>query len=541
LTTFGITSSPPVNLVAEAAGPKSYSLPGVVGCKAPVDPPLGKADPSSKPASAYCLEGFTIASDGAYWVATSGQLIQDTVTYKDLSTYSAKDSHFVSGTGQLSRETYLTTAITAQIFRKGQRSTTIAERTPDTAEEGLAAIEAQHQNRRLMQVDISKLFAGYSFTAPNINDTALGNDLAGVSNTQATTPHSSEMDFELMGRMLSAPIANLFAYGIQNDLEFDHKRVGNIQGKPATVIYSANSETVGGFVQFHLPERWLIHSIPSGGIQSARNLPRAFLVLAPYQYQRQIVGTPLYFGFLTPPYTNNPSSQLTVVIPVSDGFLWRAGIRFETGGGRAWSPDAGSYAEVGPEYAVQSHILSGVDMPDLAALAPPGTTPVTHCDVSATEPIGTCVKHAYQALNATLNQSSHIQPDTLTLHTGGLYWNSHIQKILDKKKQYSVSFDTMGDSFLFPGYTLPTQTRYAINSKLSLNLNVLGNLMFSPTYSVFNFENQGIPPERTPINTTSFSIAMKWYYARDADVPMRRLLWFSGPKSSDQTSSAKMK
>ena len=539
LTTFGITSSPATNLVVASAGPESFSLPGMVGCKAPVDPPLGKPDPSSKPPSPYCVDGFTIATDAAYWIATSGQLVQDKVTYKDLSSFVAKDSrHFIAGAGNFSGETYLTTAIAEQIFRKTQGSSTIAESA--VSESGLARLETQQQNQRLMQVDISKFVAGYSFTAPNINDTSLGNDLSGVSNTQATTPHSSEMDFEFLGRTVSLPIANLLAFGIQNDFEFDHKRTGNTQGKPATVVYQINSETVGGFMQFHLPVRWFIHNLPPSGIKSARNLPRAFLVFAPYQYQRQVVGTPLYFGFLTPPYTNNPSQQLTVTIPISDGFNWRTGFRYEAGGGKPWFPDVGSYVELGPEYSVQGHILSGVDMPDLAGLTPPaGTTVSTHCDVVANQPIYNCIKSAYKAVNATLNQSSHIVPDSLTLHTGGLYWISHTQKILDKKKKTSISFDTTGDSFLLPGHTLPTQTRYAINNKLAFNFNVLGNWMVSPTYSVFNFENQGA--SRTPVNTTSFSMSLKWYYSRDTEVPFNRVLWFSGPKSADQTSSSKIK
>lgn len=204
-------------------------------------------------------------------------------------------------------------------------------------------------------------------------------------------------------------------------------------------------------------------------------------------------------------------------------------------------PDVGSYVEIGPEYSVQGHILSGVDMPGLAGITPPpGTTVVTHCDVVANQPIYNCIKSAYKALNATLDKYSRIVPDTLTLHTGGFYWMSHTQKNLDKQKKYSISFDTIGDSYFLPGRTLPTQTRYAINNKLALNFNLLGNWMFSPTYSVFNFENQGAI--RTSVNTASLSMSLKWYYyARDTEAPFKRLLWFSGPKSTDQTSSSKIK
>jgi len=63
----------------------------------------------------------------------------------------------------------------------------------------------------------------------------------------------------------------------------------------------------------------------------------------------------------------------------------------------------------------------------------------------------------------------------------------------------------------------------------------------SPTYSDFFFENQGISSQRTSLIDTTFSIAAKWYFARDAQVPFHKQLWFAGPASMDQTSSAKIK
>jgi hypothetical protein len=72
-------------------------------------------------------------------------------------------------------------------------------------------------------------------------------------------------------------------------------------------------------------------------------------------------------------------------------------------------------------------------------------------------------------------------------------------------------------------------------------MNLLGNLSFSPTYSVFNFENQGAPAERISVNATSFEVMLKWYYGRDTESPPFRLLWFGGPKSGDQTASTKLK
>lgn len=554
LSTFGLVSTPPTNLVAAASGPESFSLPGVSGCSAAADPPLGKKTASPAP-TAYCAEGFTVATDAAYWIATSAQLAKDQSTYKDIQTFTQKGSPHLevdtekSPTGPT--ETFLTTAIAEEIMPISPPSTVkpapvdlAAVHQANTMQDDLARIEVVNQKRTLLQLDISKFAAGYSFTAPSLNDTDLGNDLSGVSNTQATTPHSSELDLEAAARTITAPIlGQAVAFGIQNDFEFDHKRTGNTTGKPATITYQLNSETAGGFAQIHIPQIFGKKPDWTLDMQGPRDLPRFYWVIAPYQYQRQIVGSPLYFGYLTPPYTKNPSQQLTVTVPVSDGFSWKSGLRFEAGGfSQAWAPDSGSYAEVGPEYVIQSHILYGISMPDLIDLSSPVTTHCTNpCLVTAGTSITSAVQGYYKDNNQTLNGSSQLDPLTRTVHAGGLYWTAHVQKVINKAKTYSVSFDTAGDSYLLPGYTLPTQTRYAISNKLAFNMNFLGNLSFSPTYSVFNFENQGASAERLSINTTSFEVMLKWYYCRDAQSPPFRLLWFTGPKSGDQTSSTKMK
>jgi hypothetical protein len=554
LSTFGLVSTPPTNLVAAASGPESFSLPGVTGCSVAADPPLGKKAPGPAP-KAYCVDGFTIATDAAYWITTSAQLAKDQSTYKNIQTFTtAGGTHLVVDTEKRPtgpKETFLTTAIAEEIMpisppsivKKAPVDWAIKQKT-NAVQDELARIEAASQKRTLMQLDISKFAAGYSFTAPSLNDTDLGNDLSGVSNTQATTPHSSELDLEATARTITDPLlGQAVVFGIQNDFEFDHKRTGNTSGKPATITYQLNSETAGGFAQIHIPQIFGRDPDPSLSIKGPRDLPRFYWVIAPYQYQRQIVGSPLYFGYLTPPYTKNPSQQLTVTVPVSDGFIWKSGLRYKAGGfSHAWAPDSGSYAELGPEYVIQSHILYGISMPDLSNLSSPVTTHCTNpCLVTAGTSITFAVQAYYKDNNQTLNGSSRLDPLTRTVHAGGLYWTAHVQKVLNKAKTYSVSFDTAGDSYLLPGYTLPTQTRYAISNKLALNMNFLGNLSLSPTYSVFNFENQGLSAERVSVNTTSFEVMLKWYYGRDTQSPPFRLLWFTGPKSEDQTTSTKMK
>lgn len=555
LSTFGLVSTPPTDLVAAASGPESFSLPGVNDCSLSAAPPLGKKA-AGPPPTAYCVDGFTLASDAAYWIATSTQLAKDQSTYSAIQNFTqAGSTRFVASaekrlTGR--GETFLTTAIAAEILHSSpgnnvKQTSASSTSTPkaNTVQDDLARIEATNQKRPLVQFDVSKFVAGYTFTAPSLSDTNLGNGLSGVSNTTATTPHSAELDLEAVTRTITAPIHRLpgLVFGIQNDFEFDHRRTGNISGKPATVSYPLNSETVGAFAQIHIPGIFRSKSDSSLSMQSPRALPRLYWVIAPYQYQRQIVGSPLYFGYLTPPYTKNPSQQDTVTVPISDGFSWKSGLRFESGGRpQAWAPDSGSYVEIGPEYVIQNGILYGISMPDLIGLASPVTTHCANpCYVTAGTSITSAVQAYYKDNSQTLNGSSRLVPLTQTVHAGGFYWTAHVQKVLNKAKTYSISFDTTGDSYLLPGYNLPTQTRYAISNKLAFNMNILGNLSLSPTYSVFNFENQGAPAERISVNTTSFEVMLKWYYGRDTQSPPFRLLWFTGPKSGDQTTTSKLK
>jgi hypothetical protein len=137
--------------------------------------------------------------------------------------------------------------------------------------------------------------------------------------------------------------------------------------------------------------------------------------------------------------------------------------------------------------------------------------------------------------------STVLRPLTETLHAGGAYWTVHLQKPIDKDKRWSFTFDTKGDYFMFPGVTLPTQSRYAFTTTEALNVKAIGNLVFSPTYTQFFYRNQGTAGESHSLVTQTFAVTAKWYFVRDAAVPFwRQLLYYRGPASMDQTKSAKM-
>jgi hypothetical protein len=256
-----------------------------------------------------------------------------------------------------------------------------------------------------------------------------------------------------------------------------------------------------------------------------------------YRIERFLNEAPAFIwtNSLTPGAGTTSKTQFnTIHLHTGMGFSQRMGLRIEPS--IKWYFDPGSYVELGPEYAVFNNVLYQVQLPQLPA-------PFNVCTATAGISFTTCVKNSYtnSTTQVPLDGKSPILPVFKTLHAGGLYWMAHVQKTIDPQKKYSVSFDTSGDEFMIPGFTLPTETRYAFANKLALNFKIIPNLSLSPTYSTFLFENQAPHKLRNNVVDNGFTIAAKWYLARDSAVPMGKQLIFAGPASADQTSSAKVK
>lgn len=97
-----------------------------------------------------------------------------------------------------------------------------------------------------------------------------------------------------------------------------------------------------------------------------------------------------------------------------------------------------------------------------------------------------------------------------------------------------MTVDTAGDWYApkGAGQALSTQPRYAFPVAVALNVPVYRNLSFSPTYTLFSYASQVTGQS---LLDNSYSIALKWYFARDAAVPPRRQLYFQGPASVDES------
>lgn len=484
LMTFGVVTQLPQNLSAASMGPATFAIPGVSFC---TDPGANTA------ASKYCINGQRVTDDGAYLVATSDHLAQDNQVYMVLQNLDAK-YHIRK------KKLFLTREIADEIVHHDpEEASERLVRAPD-AELGMRKIEELQQKRPILQIDSAKVVAGFMLRSPNKSNTQLASDFSGVTDSRATTPSAQELDLEAVTRATTGvgvdKLSQRLRIGIQSDLEYDRAVTGSLTGSPPTVTYALNSLTAGGFLQFRM----------HGNL-----LPRWLLVVAPYQYQTQITGNFLNFRLAT------GSGQITVPTPRWEGFSDRLGARYEFGG--RW---ADSYAEGGPEYSSINNVLSGLILPN-----------GSECPASATVPLATCV-----ASKITVTPSTVITPQTETLHTGGLYWDVHLQWALDKDKRWSTTFDTKGDGFIWPGATLPTQSRYAFTTTEAFNFRVVGNLQFAPSYKQFFYMNQG--PGSHSLVTQTFSVTAKWYFARDAAIPFWRQFWFRGPASLDQTKSAKM-
>ena len=487
LKTFGITTALPRNLSAASMGSAGFTIPGIELCEKEPD----AKDPQ------YCINGKFLSDDGSYLIVTSDHLAQDTQLYKVLGNLDPK-YHVES-------VRYITRDITDEISVHGSKAGSQASVIADNAESGMRKVEELQQKRPILQLDYAKVVAGFMVRKPNMSNTELATNFSGVADSRATTPSAQEVDFEAQSRMTRGLGAQHFwqylKVGIQTDLEYDRAVTGNITGSPETVTYALNNFTSGGFLQVRL----------DGDRASGRWL----LVIAPYQYQQQITGNYLNFKFTTPP------GQITVSTPRWNGFVQRLGIRREFGGSFT-----GSYIETGPEFSEIHNVLSALVLPNgVECAASEGS--FTSC---------------FSTNNLVITSSTVLKPLTQSVRSGGWYWDVHIERALDKGKHSSFTIETKGDDYAWPSATLPTQSQHAFTTSAAINFAVIGNLMFSPTYTTFFYRNQGAPanPSHSLI-TNGFSVTAKWYFWRDAAVPFWQQVWFRGPASLDQTKSAKMK
>jgi hypothetical protein len=498
----------------------------------PVDPTC-KGDSTGQ--STYCIGGTPIANDAYYWLLTTDQLAQDKAVYGTLQSLSTQEHQATEMFITAPLAHYLLNSLHGPLQNNavlmplppGSQRNTSAERIVTYNNEVF-------QQRRLLQVDFSKVVASFTSRQPSGGNQFVAN-FQGVSDSRATAPSQQELDLEAASRITSNMPGFLArghwlpptSFGVQTSFAYDRSVLGNLtpQTRPVNASYSLNNFTVGGFLQIRLHRRQ-----PDGTITAVRSLPRSLLVFTPRQYQVQINHQYLFFP-ISPCAAGPPSRcELSVTLPRNDIWTDRAGFREEFGQSRATSIfAAGSYFEGGFELSAQDNVLSSLTLNN-------GVITRT-CKVNARITLQSCF------VSMPVNGNTRVvgSPGVATLHSPGFYWQLHIQnRLLGKQpsKSFSLVTDSQGDYYAGrpASLELPTQTEYAIPLSVSLVFPSMGNLSFAPSYSAFFYKSQ-LSDQSLQVN--SLSIAARWYFARDARVPIRRQAKLPGPSSADQTRTGK--
>lgn len=507
----------------------------------PVDP---SCTPSATAKSTYCIDGTPIADDAYYWLLTTDQMAQDKLVYAALQklpdAYHQASRYFV--THRLShflidrlREPDVETALTGQ-----------ANGQPQPVEETVTASNQRFQQLPVWQVDFTKLVAGFTSRQP-VGGNAKSEDFQGVSDSRASVPTQQELDLELASRVTGsffgpAGSGKSFApvsFGIQSAFSYDRSVIGNLTNRPINASYALNNVTEAGFIQVRLGGK------NGDSVRGVHSLPRALLVFTPRQYQLEIDNPYLFFPFAA----SAGSGELTVKLPRISAWTDRGGFRAEFAGNRPKSfswfwLSGGSYLETGMEFSTQGNVLSSLTLQDTNPTTGAKTTYM--CQVQANVTLQTC----FTGAKFTINNTTQVvgSPAVKTLHTPGYYWDLHFQNHLWPRggggsgsgpgKQWSLVTDSQGDYYFgrTPSAELPTQTEYDIPLSLSLVIPAYGNLSFAPTYSGFFYKSQR---SDNSLQVNSFSITARWYFARNARVPVRRQAPLPGPASADQTHTGK--
>jgi hypothetical protein len=496
----------------------------------PVDPSC-KGETTGQ--STYCVEGTPIVDDAYYWLLTTDQLAEDKAVYRTLQS--------LPDPNHLNTQMYVTASLAHHLYAQLQDPRTAAEvmqpaKNPEANVENYVTKENEtFQQMPLWQVDFSKVIASFTSRQPVGGNQFVGDYFQGVSDSRASAPASQELDLEMASRVSGNFLGRLgggkallpVSLGMQSAFSYDRSALGNLSPatKPINASYALNNFTVGAFVQFRLPGRHV-----QDAVQPVRSLPRNLIVLTPRQYQVQINDQYLFFSFSPPP------GELTATLPRNSSWTDRGGFRREFGHSRSrLLPEVGSYFETGMELSAQVNVLSALTLQTTVKGVPTKKT----CDASSTLTLQNCF---LQAPALPINSTTTVvgSPAVKTLHAPGYYWQLHFQNRLfgSKANQVSLVTDSQGDYYFGrpPAAELPTQTEYAIPLSLSLVFRTYGNLSFAPTYSAFFYKSQ-LSGQSLQVN--SFSIAARWYFARDARVPIRKQIPLQGPESSDQTKTGK--
>ncbi len=586
LATFGLEQRKPGNLVGVLARTTSSWIPETWGCfdndNAPAKPQAGSGGQAAPAQSGnpvtYCVNGKTIQPDASYWIVTSDHLAQDNPVYATLAQLpvqdeQATDCYLTEKIAQaFHADAHLppgrctgghTAAIQAIALQANPADSTGAaapQQNPPPGAEGsgdshpevsrdVQAAEETHQLRPMFHMEFGKIVAGFDTRVAVNGDSYMASDFQGVTDSRASAPSQRELDLEQQMRgywrfrsthpKLEKLESSELRIGMQSDTEFDRSALGNLSGKPENPSFPLNSFTGGIFFEFHVLGSTSNVSSYLQWIPVTRMNPARFaLVLAPLQYQRQIVGNYLYFPFTSNSDGGGPKNSFELTVPTEPAYGWtnRLGLRES-----ATTPDktqhaewdSGSYWEFGMQLLNQRQVLQAltVDTPDAT-----GAKKSVTCDASGSQTFANCAKAITIDGKSTFSSLTYANPTQY-----GFYWDVSLQKQLtpssDQIHKVSLILTSRGDRLVTSHLPLSTETRFDAPLSAAVSFQLLPNLSVSPTYNGFWYSNQVLDGH---LFVNEGLITLRWYYDRDSRVPFRPLLWFSGPASNDQTKSMHM-
>jgi hypothetical protein len=579
LATFGIGRTGVTNIPSIAPRTDVFWVPEVSNCEdndnAPTKAQSISSSASPSPASSqqkYCVDGKTVQDDASYWVVTSDHLAQDGREYKNLA---ALPDQYRDLT-----DCYLTVTI-ARAFQAeahvpvvpcdrhrhphhpaapAQTARYVAfPRLPDPVNNDVEAFEMNQQLRPMFHIEFGKVVGGLDLREAVNGDSYVATQFQGVTDSRASAASQREIDVEQQMRgyfrfrnnpyQSSHKAANVWGnenrIGAQTDLEFDRSAQGNLTGKAENPTFPLNSVTGGIFFERHMFPGAVGPKIANSlqWLPPARMTPGRFaLVLAPRQYQRQIIGNYLYFPFSPgagPGPKNN--SELTVGTDPAYGFSDRLGLR-ETATNAAPKKksklfvfDPGSYWEAGVQTQDQRHVLQS-----LTIVTPPATQAgmpqSVQCPATSNLTFANCAKQI------TINGKSYVSKIEYGDPTAwGLYWDVSLQEQIsratDQIHKVALQISSKGDRLAALRLPLSTETRWDAPLSTAISFQILPNLSVAPTYKGFWYSNQ---VAHGHLFVNEGLITFRWYFNRDSMTPYERQFFFNGPASDDQTKSMHM-
>jgi hypothetical protein len=466
-----------------------------------------KTQPAAGGIVMYCVNGLPLQPDHAYWIATTDHLVQDGLVY---TTMSGEAPHYAGFDKHL-----LPTLAEELKVEAGSTKEAVLASVAGVQKTSIPRLEGVQQQNSLFQLDFGKLVAAYVIQMPVGGVDNVSNNFQGVTDSTASSAPSKTLDAEVQFR-LSRDVSNAFRFpkrfivGIQEDFELTGTWTASLTtpDTPVPWSYSANSFTIGGFVQhpfsYHSP--------------SQRSLPMLSVVLAPFQYQRNIRSVTQSVSGATG--STGPAPYKGTV---PWGFSQRVGLRYAFDGGKWYKPDAISYAEMGFQYNELHDVVAGLNIN--GTICPSGIITFSQCASND---------------GLILSPTTPVSVIPSTQNSLGGYWDINLQKgisqMWDKSgPAISLIFASKGDMFANRPYakSLSSLTRFDVPLSLSMTFPVLRNLSFAPTYQAYLYENQ-VAGRFLVVHSANISI--RWYLDRDSHVP---LFWkqfrFIGPASANQS------